>query len=411
MADVQDGVRESLLPLLVGIDTLTPYPHNPRHGHDIALREGLLKYGQYKPLVVQASTGHILVGNHTYRAAKALGWDMIAAAHIDVDDVTAKKIVAFDNRANELGSYDGEALADLLTGIDGLEGTGYSPDDLDGLLADLSAADHKAAGGHDTPGPPALDPVAGDAESSSVEISYRLAIECEDADTEEALLDQFLERGYAVTRIFASTKKTGPEDATVKVKLHPTVQAPAEQVAEGERAPERIHPALEAMAVGLDQLETYPGNPRRGDVEAIKNSLLRFGQYRPIVARKVGRGGQILAGNHTFLAAQELGWPTIAVTWVTVSDDEAVRIVAWDNRSSDLGHTDDKELAELLDDIPELAGTGYTREQVDALLLKIGNEDPPLFGVIVECFDEADQVALLEEFGDDEGLRCRAILS
>ncbi len=408
MADVQDGVRSDLLPLLVGMDTLTPYPGNPRHGHIAALKQGLTRYGQYKPLVVQRSTGHILVGNHTFQAAREMGWDMIAAAVVDVDDATAKKIVAFDNRANELGSYDGEALADLLTSLDGLEGTGFSQDDVDGLLKDLQAADDKAAGAANVDGPP-LPPLAGDAETSSVEIRYRIAIECDDAATEDALLDDFLERGYAVTRIFAQA--SGPKDAQVKVKLAPDTAAPAEQVPEGERAPFQIHPALQAMAVRLEELETYPGNPRRGDVEAIKNSLLRFGQYRPIVARKSGRSGQILAGNHTFLAAQELGWSHVAVTWVVVSDDEAVRIVAWDNRSSELGSTDETERLELLRDIPELAGTGYDKAWFDQVLAKLADADPPVFGVVVDCVDEADQIALLEEFEDAEGIRTRALLS
>lgn len=408
MSDVQDGVRESLLPLLVGIDTLTPYPGNPRHGHIAALKQALTRYGQYKPLVVQQSTRHILVGNQTYQAATELGWDMIAAALIDVDDDTARKIVAFDNRANELGSYDGQALADLLTGIDGLEGTGFSDDDLDGLLKDLQAADDRAAGAAHDNGPP-LPPLAGDAEGSSVDVVYRLALECDDANGEEALLEEFLQRGYAVTRIFAQSSK--PKDAQVKVKLTPDAQAPAEQVAQGDRAPYQIHPALQQLAVAANRLETYPGNPRRGDVEAIKNSLLRFGQYRPIVARRVGLGGQILAGNHTYLAASELGWKHVAVSWVTVSDDEAVRIVAWDNRASELGRTDEGELAELLQDIPELAGSGYDQGQLDAILLKLANEAPPVYGVVVDCVDEADQISLLEEFDGQEGIRTRALLS
>jgi hypothetical protein len=39
---------------------------------------------------------------------------------------------------------------------------------------------------------------------------------------------------------------------------------------------------FETELVDPSQLRPYPGNPRRGDLEAIKDSLRRHGQYRPI---------------------------------------------------------------------------------------------------------------------------------
>lgn len=52
----------------------------------------------------------------------------------------------------------------------------------------------------------------------------------------------------------------------------------------------------------LTQLNTFHKNPRRGDVEAIKGSLVANGQYRPIVVNKgthTGRPFEVLAGNRT----------------------------------------------------------------------------------------------------------------
>lgn len=413
MTDVQDGIRESLAALTVDMNDLVPYPGNPRHGHLVALAQGLATYGQYKPLVVQASTRHILVGNQTYHAARQLHWTRIAAAMIDVDDDTARRIVTFDNRANELGSYDGQALAELLTSLEGnLEGTGYSVDDLDHLLADLRALTAEAAGAVNDPGGgnhgEALPPLAGDAEAETTDVLYRLAVECDDRDTETALLEQFLERGYAVNRIFADSRAP---DARVKVKLQPDAHAPNEPVPAGQRAGVEIHPALRGLQAPTGDLETYPGNPRRGDVEAIKASLQRFGQYRPIVARRIGRTGQVLAGNHTLIAARELGWSHIAVTWVEATDDEALRIVAWDNRSSDLGRTDEAELARLLETLPDLGGTGYGRDELDGILQRAAAQEPPLYGVLIECFDEEDQIFLLTELQGEPQLRVRAILT
>ncbi len=116
------------------IDTLLPFPNNPRRGNVKKLRESLEANGQYKPIVVQASTRYILAGNHLWQAAKELGWSKVNIVEVDVNNTQAKKIVASDNRLGELGSYDEQELLDLLQDIS-LEGTGYDTQDIDDLLA------------------------------------------------------------------------------------------------------------------------------------------------------------------------------------------------------------------------------------------------------------------------------------
>ena len=120
----------------VSVDTLKEFPGNPRKGNVKKLAESLTANGQYKSIVVQKSTQQILAGNHLWKAAKELGWTDINVVEIDVNDDQAKKIVAADNRLGELGSYDEQALLDLLEEIN-LEGTGYEPADVDDLLAFL----------------------------------------------------------------------------------------------------------------------------------------------------------------------------------------------------------------------------------------------------------------------------------
>jgi ParB-like chromosome segregation protein Spo0J len=120
----------------VSVDTLKEFPGNPRKGNVKKLAESLTTNGQYKPIVVQKSTQQILAGNHLWKAAKELGWTEINVVEIDVNDEQAKKIVAADNRLGELGTYDEQALLDLLEEIN-LEGTGYEPADVDDLLAFL----------------------------------------------------------------------------------------------------------------------------------------------------------------------------------------------------------------------------------------------------------------------------------
>lgn len=117
------------------IDTLTPHPRNARNGDTDVIVESLQANGQYRPIVV-ARGGVILAGNHTYAAAMELGWDTIAAVHLDLDPASpeAIRIMLADNRTADMGRYDEALLLDLLRALDGdLEGTGYSDDDLNHL--------------------------------------------------------------------------------------------------------------------------------------------------------------------------------------------------------------------------------------------------------------------------------------
>jgi len=133
-------------------------------------------------------------------------------------------------------------------------------------------------------------------------------------------------------------------------------------------------------------LHTYHRNPRRGDVSAIHQSLLVNGQYRPLVVNRgthTDRPNEVLAGNHALLAARQAGWSDVAVCWVDVDDERAARIVAADNRTADLGEYDDQMLADLLADLPDLDGTGYEADDLDALARLLddgqpvtGNTDP-----------------------------------
>ncbi|MGW1799182.1 ParB/RepB/Spo0J family partition protein [Streptomyces sp. NPDC001984] len=136
-------------------------------------------------------------------------------------------------------------------------------------------------------------------------------------------------------------------------------------------APARIPESLLPLAVPVDDLTGYHRNPRTGDVDAIAESLRVNGQYKAIVVNRgthTGRPGEILAGNHTWAAAKQLGWEQIAATWVDVGDEDAARIVVVDNRTSDLAGYDSELLADILDELPDLDGTGYDQTALDKLL-------------------------------------------
>jgi len=129
--------------------------------------------------------------------------------------------------------------------------------------------------------------------------------------------------------------------------------------------------SLLALAVPIDSLRALPDNPRRGDVDAVAASLSRFGQRKPIVVRK--DDGTIIAGNHTWQAAKQLGWTEIAVVWTEDDDDTMKAFALADNRTSELGTYDEFALKKMIDSVatadPELiAAAGYSRLDLAEIL-------------------------------------------
>jgi ParB-like chromosome segregation protein Spo0J len=130
---------------VVDIDSLIPWEPNPRDGDIGAISESLMVNGQYAPIVVQKSSNRILKGNHTWKAARWIGWNTIAVSMIDVDDAEAARIVLIDNRASDVAEYDGELLKRNLLELSSFEGTGFSPDDVDEIFRGLSTKPSRKA--------------------------------------------------------------------------------------------------------------------------------------------------------------------------------------------------------------------------------------------------------------------------
>lgn len=136
------NIREEIRHLAIPINELHTHPSNVRQGDVGAISESLKTHGQYRTIVYQQSTKRILAGNHTYKAAVALGWTHIAATPVICDDQQALRILLTDNKANDLATYDEPELIELLKELaattDGLEGTLFDGDELDSLIQDNS---------------------------------------------------------------------------------------------------------------------------------------------------------------------------------------------------------------------------------------------------------------------------------
>jgi len=126
----------------IAINEIKPYAKNPRKGNIDLIAQSLITYGQYKPITVNQRTNEILAGNHTYAAAKKLGWAEIAVTYVDVDEATAAKIVLIDNRSTDAGTYDTQILLNLLDSFDSIDATGYNQEDYDKLVKILAKPDN-----------------------------------------------------------------------------------------------------------------------------------------------------------------------------------------------------------------------------------------------------------------------------
>jgi hypothetical protein len=135
-------------------------------------------------------------------------------------------------------------------------------------------------------------------------------------------------------------------------------------------------PAGTLQAFDPQNLHLFHRNPRRGDIAAIKKSLDANGQYKPVIVNSgtiTGRPFEVLAGNHTVLAARELELSEIQAYVIDVDDATATRINLVDNKTAQLGDFDDAILADLLTGFDgELFGTGYTSDDLDSFTALLG---------------------------------------
>ncbi len=134
----KDRIAPALKGLIVPIDSLVFDPVNARLHPERnleAIKHSLNLYGQVKPVVVRKATMHIVAGNGTMEAARALGWTKLAASIVDMTEVEAAGYGLADNRTAELAKWDFEVVAQLdkLLQAAGEDPVGWSQDELEVL--------------------------------------------------------------------------------------------------------------------------------------------------------------------------------------------------------------------------------------------------------------------------------------
>jgi hypothetical protein len=163
---------------------------------------------------------------------------------------------------------------------------------------------------------------------------------------------------------------------------------------------------MEIIRKSISELTPDPANVRKHsnkNLDAIKASLNRFGQQKPIVCDKKLC---VRAGNGTLQAAKDLGWTHINVV---VSDLDRADLIAFgiaDNRTSELAQWDleglEEQLASLDEELASIAYDGFEMPEFDFKDPDekgdgIKKEDHKLI-VTFESYD--DQQELFKELND-----------
>lgn len=199
------------------------------------------------------------------------------------------------------------------------------------------------------------------------------------------------------------------------------IETAADQASDDDGAAgESASGGMKVEMVDVNSLHLDPANVRlhnNKNLDAIRASLTRFGQQKPIV---VDANNVVRAGNGTFTAAKQLGWKQIQIVRSNLAGSEATAYAIADNRSAELAEWDPDLLASQLGSLHEdgvnLLDVGFDDEDLKKLL---GDElegktegqtlPPENWMVVVTCQNEAQQTELLQRF-NDEGLQCKALV-
>jgi hypothetical protein len=164
-------------------------------------------------------------------------------------------------------------------------------------------------------------------------------------------------------------------------------------------------------AIAVEELSEHPDNPRRGDDEAVAESIDANGFFGAVLVHK--QTGHVLAGNTRLRVARAADEPSIPGFWIDCDEATAKRILLADNRVSDLAYYDDQRLLAVLqsvnDDGGNLVGTGYDGSAME-LLMQAQASDEIMGGVRqgetphdrMEAYEAADIRSLILPYGHDD---------
>jgi hypothetical protein len=166
-----------------------------------------------------------------------------------------------------------------------------------------------------------------------------------------------------------------------------------------------IDGVLTPELVDADSIEPHPDNPNNGDEEAVSESMEINGIYRTIYVQRSTR--RIVGGHTTWAAQVGLGATKVAVTFLDIDDDTALRILAVDNAAARAARMDQHAELRMLEKIAArpkaLLGTAEITPNYDSIHDKPEGW-PTLFLCVPKHLKEAFYEMTDEALGDHERL-------
>jgi hypothetical protein len=153
------------------------HPMNPRKGSTEEVGESIDEIGWYGCVLVQKSTGYILVGNHRTPALIARDGAVVPTLILDVDDERALRILLNDNKTAQNSTWDHEGLKSVLelllpTGAP----TGWKAYEIDLALRAAPTSDEW---------PSAIEGKVDNVAATSDGIPGRIVVSCDQADVSD----------------------------------------------------------------------------------------------------------------------------------------------------------------------------------------------------------------------------------
>lgn len=167
---------------------------------------------------------------------------------------------------------------------------------------------------------------------------------------------------------------------------------------------------LKTVQIEISKVSNDPANVRthsKKNIDAIRASLKRFGQQKPIV---IDSDNIVRAGNGTLEAAKELGWKYISVVISDLEPSELTAYAIADNRTAELADWDledlDKQLQSLESDLATVAYDDFEYapdiNEVEAPVLPDG--DKPPFEQMTFTLHDEQAVIVKDAMGKAAGL-------
>lgn len=154
--------------------------------------------------------------------------------------------------------------------------------------------------------------------------------------------------------------------------------------------------------VPIDSLQPNDFNPNvvsPANEEKLKESLKRFGQFKPIICRTNNGKLEIIGGEHRWRAAKELGYAEVSVVNLgEISEEDAKKIALIDNGR--YGEDDIYKLMEVLNDLGDIGDlTSYMPYETDSLENLFSNAEMDLNELEEDDSEEEEEAESILSLG------------